>query len=107
MAAGSSAAGDAGRFFNPKFRAAFQACGGARFRGGFRGRGRFKLSHTAVNNFVACVRRHGFDMPAPNFSGKGSIFSGSIQTNAKFRTASRACASLLRPSSATGNSSSS
>jgi hypothetical protein len=89
--------GGAGQFANPKFRAAFQACGGS--RGGFRpgGTRRFQLSHTAVNNFVACVRKHGYpQMPNPNFSG-GAIFPSSIRTNAKFRAASKSCTSLLVP----------
>lgn len=94
--------GGARRFNNPKLRAAFQACGGANFRGRFRGRGRFRFSHTAINNFVACVRKHGYNLPTPNFSGKGAIFPRSVETNTKFRTASRACAGTLRPSGAAG-----
>ena len=92
---------------NPKFRAAFQACGGGNFTGRFRGgagAARFRLSHTAIDNFVACVRKNGFpQMPAPNFSGKGAaVFPRSIESNAKFQAASRACASLLRPQGSGG-----
>lgn len=93
--------GGRGAFSNPKFRAAIQACGGSNFRGNFRGRaGGSRLSHTAINNYVACVRKHGYNLPAPNFSGKGSIFSRKIESNAKFQAASRSCASLLRPAGA-------
>lgn len=80
---------------NPKLAAAFQACGGGRFP-----RRRFGVpTHAAIQRFVTCVRRHGYDMPAPNFSG-GPIFPSSIRTNAKFQAASRVCASTLFPAGA-------
>lgn len=95
--------GAGSRFNNPKFRAAIQACGG--FRGGFRGgAGRLRLSHTAVNSFVACVRKNGYSqMPNPNFSG-GPIFPTSIRTNKQFQAASTKCANLLRPARPSGTS---
>jgi hypothetical protein len=98
------AGGAGGRFNNPKFRAALQACGGsARFRGGAGAR-RFQLSHTAVNNFVACVRKSGYpQMPNPNFSS-GAIFPTSIRSNKQFQTAARKCQSLLRPARPSGTS---
>jgi hypothetical protein len=82
---------------NPKLRAAFQACG-ARFgfgrgAGGFRGR----LSRTAITRYVTCVRQHGYNLPTPNFSGKGPVFPSNIRGNAKFQAASRACQNLLAP----------
>jgi hypothetical protein len=95
---------------NPKFRAAFQACGGGQFRGRFRdGRpGNSATFRTALNKYVACVRQHGYDLPKPNFSGKGSVFPSSIQSNPKFRAASKACQGLFaRPGAAPGGSSSS
>lgn len=76
-----------------KFRAALQACG-ASFRGRGAPSGRF---HTAVVKYVACVRQHGYQLPNPNFSGSGPIFSRKIQTNAKFKAASKPCQSLLAP----------
>jgi hypothetical protein len=90
--------GGGGFAANPKLRAAIQACGG--FRGA--GRGRFALNHAAVTKFVACVKQHGYDLPAPNFSGKGPIFPSNIQSNKKFQAASKACASDLRPAGAPG-----
>jgi hypothetical protein len=51
---------------------------------------------------VACVRQHGFNMPNPNFSGKGSVFPPSIRSDPKFASASRACATLLRPRTPSG-----
>jgi hypothetical protein len=109
-AGGAPAAGGGGFFGggggggianNPKARAAFQACGGRNFpfRGGA---GRFRLSRTAVDNYVACVRRHGYNLPSPNFSGKGPIFPANVRGKAKFQAASRACQSLLVPARPTG-----
>ena len=89
---------------NPKFRAALQACGakfGFRGGGGFRGR----LSHTVITKYVTCVRQHGYNLPNPNFSGKGPIFPANIQTNPKFQAASRACQNLLVPTRPPGGSS--
>ena len=77
--------------------AAFKACG-ANFgfrggAGGFRGR----ISHTAITKFVTCVSQHGYNLPSPNFSGKGPIFPRNIQTNAKFQAAAKSCQHLLIP----------
>jgi hypothetical protein len=99
---------------DPKLRAAFQACGGDRFRGRFRG-GPPRDSATfraALTKYVACVRQHGYDLPKPNLSGKSPIFLPSIQRNPKFQAASRACQNLLArpggpPGGAPGGSSSS
>lgn len=92
--------GAGGRFANnPTLRAAFQACGRT---AGFGGARRFSLNHAAVTKFVACVKQHGYNLPAPNFSGKGSIFPAGIQNNKAFQAASKACASDLRPAGAPG-----
>jgi hypothetical protein len=91
--AGAGGAGAGGGFANnPKLRAAFQACGG----GAFRSR-RASFDHAAVTKFAACVSRHGYKLPAPNFSGKGPVFPAKIASSKRFQAASRACASLLRP----------
>jgi hypothetical protein len=97
--------GGGGRNISPKMQAAFKACG-ANFgfragAGGFRGR----ISHTAINNFVACVKKQGYNLPAPNFSGKGPIFPQNIESNAKFQAASRTCQHLLIPARPGGGSS--
>lgn len=78
---------------NPKLAAAIQACGG--FRGGPR---RFRLSRTAIAKYVACVRQHGYDLPNPNFSGKGPVFPANVRSNPKFQSASRPCQGVLVPS---------
>ncbi len=50
-----------------------------------------------MNAYVACVRQHGYNLPKPNFSGKGPVFPANIRSNPKFQTASKACQSLLIP----------
>lgn len=55
--------------------AALQKCGGV--RGRFRRFGfdaRSPAFRRALTAYVACVRRNGFDLPAPNTTGKGPIF---------------------------------
>jgi hypothetical protein len=86
-----------GRFNDPKFRAAFQACGAGQFP-----QRRFAPNKAAVTKFVACVKQHGYNLPTPNFSGKGPVFPAKIEQNKTFQTASRACASDLRPQGAPG-----
>jgi hypothetical protein len=84
-----------GRFNNPKFRAAFKACGAT---AGFRGRrGNFRPSSATITKFAACVKQHGYTLPKPNLTGKGPVYPASIEHNAKFQSASRACQADLRP----------
>jgi hypothetical protein len=85
---------------NPKFRAAFQACGS-----GLRGRLGGAPRRAAITQFVTCVKQHGYPLPQPNFSGTGPIFPARIQRNAKFQAASRACQSLLAPRGPAGSQS--
>ena len=88
---------------NPKLRAAFQACG-ARFGFGAGGQGfRGRLSRANITKYVTCVRQHGYNLPSPNFSGKGPVFPANIRSNAKFQAASRACQSLLVPPRPSGS----
>ena len=91
---GSGGGGGGGFRANPKLAAAFKACGGASFPSR-----RFSLANrrVAIDNFVKCVRQHGYELPTPNLTGSGPVFPRSIEAKAKFQTASRACASLLAP----------
>jgi hypothetical protein len=89
---GPGGPGGGGLAANPKFRAALQACGGGLGRG-FGGAPR----QAAIKKFVTCVNKHGYKLPQPNLTGKGSVFPAGIRTNAKFQKASRACQSLLAP----------
>jgi hypothetical protein len=92
--------GGQGRFNNPKFRAAFQACGAT---AGFRGRrGNFRPSSAAITKFASCVKQHGYTLPKANLSGKGPVYPVKIERNAKFQSASRACQSVLRPAGGGG-----
>jgi len=85
-----------------KLQAALRKCG-ARF--GLRrfGQGRFAANdpryRAALTKFVACVRRHGFNLPAPNTSGTGPVFDPRKvnRDDPKLVAASRACQGLLRP----------
>ena len=96
---GGGFAGGAGA--NPKFRAAFQACGGRRPTGSTSN----ASFRAAIVKYVTCVRQHGYKLPNPNFTGKGSVFSTKIRSDPKFISASKSCQSLLagpRPAAAPG-----
>jgi hypothetical protein len=107
-ASGASGFGGAGFLGgNTKDAAAFKACaadlGGGFGRGGVtRPSAGFSASsaadRTAVTNYVACVRKHGYDLPNPNFSGKGPVFSTTQvnRSSAKFVAANSACEGLLK-----------
>ena len=82
---------------NPQFQAAAKKCGLNLRQGGqvrFTNSPRFKQS---ITKFAACVRRNGYDLPSPNFSGKGPVFSaGKVNRNdPKFVKAAQKCQSLL------------
>jgi hypothetical protein len=87
-----------------KLQAAFQACGGR--PGGFRrfSPGSNPAFKAALAKYVACVRKNGFDLPAPNTSGRGPVFDpGKVNRNdPKFVAASAKCQSLLQQGSAGG-----
>jgi hypothetical protein len=111
------AGGGAGGFAsNPKFAAALKKCGGsAAFGGGFgrfggTGRtGAFSFStgiRTELTSFVACMKKNGETLPAPNLGGTGSIFGNVNQKSATFTAAYAKCKGILtylnRPRGATG-----
>lgn len=80
-----------------QFQAAMKKCGGRVFRrgGGFntaQGRQRFA-------KFAECMRKNGVNLPAPNTSGKGPIFStkGIDTSSAAFKSADAKCMKELRP----------
>ena len=101
---GPGGARTSARRCGPRSRRAARTSALAAAVGGFRGR----ISHTAITSFVTCVKQHGYNLPAPNFSGKGPIFPRNIETNAKFQAASKACQHLLippRPPSGSGGTS--
>lgn len=88
-----------------KLRAAMKACGvttpeGRRGPGGGRPDVDDAAYRRSIEAYTACVRKNGFDLPAPDFSGKGPVFDPDEvdQTDATFEKASAACRSTLRRS---------
>jgi hypothetical protein len=105
-----------------KDQAAFKACasdapkGRGGFGGGFRAgggqapggaSGGAQFSAATLKKFAACVKQHGYTLPAANTSGKGPIYPRKIEANRTFQTASKSCQSLLRTSGASASGSSS
>jgi len=97
-----------------KLQKALKACGvEGRFGPGARGGrgGRPDLSSSEyrkrVEAYVACVRKNGYDLPDPDFSGDGPIFDEKKvdRDDADFRKASAACQSELRPDRSQGSGS--
>jgi hypothetical protein len=87
------------RAANPKFQAAARKCGlnvgaGAGGRFNIASNPRFKQ---AISKFVACVRKNGYAMPAPNLSGNGPVFDTKKvnRNDPKFVKAATKCQSLL------------
>jgi hypothetical protein len=97
------APGAGGFAANPKLRQALQKCGGA-FGGGVGGfgatgrAGAFSFStriRTELTNFVACMKQHGERLPAPNVTGRGSIFGNVNQKTATFTAAYAKCKGII------------
>lgn len=101
-------AGGRGAAGSTKDQAAFSACRkdlpqGGRFRGdpGGQPTGGGRFSPVALAKFSACVKRHGYTLPKPDTSGNGPVFPRSIESNATFQKAARACSADLRPAGGT------
>jgi len=90
-----------------QFQAALQKCAPGRVAGGtpgrvaggapgLRGPGAAKFKD-ALAKFAACLRQNGVNVPMPNTSGHGPVFSTKgLQTNSpKFREATSKCRSVL------------
>jgi hypothetical protein len=99
-----------------QFEAALKKCGGSNFgaRAGGPGGPGFRRVNSpvfrqALTKYAACLRQNGVNIPAPNTSGKGPIFStkGVNTSSPQFRVATMKCrASLIsafrRPQGAGG-----
>jgi hypothetical protein len=92
---------------NPKLAAALQACGGSFLRGRFNPATLARIRaqrDTAIKSFVSCVSKHGFKLPAPNFTSGRPVFSPSLRTNKQFLAAAKPCESLLQSAARPGGS---
>ena len=90
---------------NPKLARALAKCGGS--LGGFgagglgRGatgaRGLSAIDRSEVSRFVACMKKGGVKLPAPNVSGRGSVFNvANVNTgSAAFKKAYADCKSII------------
>ena len=87
-----------------QFEAAMKKCGGGNFgvRSGRAGGTGFRRANSpvfkaALTKYAACLRQNGIDIPAPNTSGNGPIFStkGIDTSSAKFRSATLKCRASL------------
>jgi len=85
-----------------KFDEAIKKCGGTgQFGGGFKRRGSLLQNpayRAALTRFASCMKENGVNVPAPNTSGTGPIFStkGLNTSSASFRSAEAKCYSILR-----------
>jgi hypothetical protein len=75
-----------------QYQAALKKCGASTFAGAGR-RVSSPAFKAALTKFATCLRQNGVNMPAPNTSGKGPIFSakGVDVRSAKFKAASIKC----------------
>jgi hypothetical protein len=80
-----------------KFREALSKCGGG-FPRGARGSLTSPTARAALVKYATCMREHGVNLPAPNTSGNGPIFStkGINALGAAFKAAQRKCASDVK-----------
>ncbi len=87
-----------------QLQAALAKCGGGNFgaRSGRPGGGGFRSVNSpvfkqALAKYAACLRQNGINIPAPNTSGKGPIFStkGTDTASPQFKTATMKCRASL------------
>jgi hypothetical protein len=87
-----------------QFEAALKKCGGSNFgaRGGRPGGPGFRRVSSpafkqALTKYAECLRQNGINLPAPNTSGKGPVFStkGIDTTSPQFRAATMKCRASL------------
>jgi hypothetical protein len=87
-----------------QFEAALKKCGGGNFGRGFGrpngpgfGRANSPVFRQALGKYAECLRQNGVNIPAPNTSGKGPIFStkGLNASSPQFRAATAKCRGTL------------
>ncbi len=87
-----------------QFRAALKKCGGGAFGRGRVGAFNSPAARAGLVKFAACLRQNGIDVPAPNTTGKGPVFStkGIDTSSSKFKAAESKCRSNLKGAFAPG-----
>ena len=58
---------------------------------------RLKFLHVTLEflpAWIACIARHGYQLPTPNTSGRGTVFPSAIERNGKYRAAAKHCVSI-------------
>jgi hypothetical protein len=90
-----------------KIQSALRKCGINPQRRGFQASANNPQFKQALDKFVTCVRKNGYDMPAPNTSGNGPVFDASKvnRNDPKFKAATSKCQGdlqALRPPGAPG-----
>jgi hypothetical protein len=96
--------GGAGGFQLPKgvtqaqFQAALKKCGAGNFPQGRAGGLNSASARAGLAKYAACLRQNGIDVPAPNTTGKGPVFStkGIDTSSSKFKAAQSKCQSDLK-----------
>jgi hypothetical protein len=81
-----------------QYEAVLKKCGGGNFAGGAGRRFNSPAFKAALAKFASCMRENGVNMPAPNTSGSGPIFSskGLNTSSPQFQAAEVKCRSDLR-----------
>ena len=96
--------GGAGGFQLPKgvtraqFQAALKKCGAGNFAQGRAGAINSASARAALVKYAACLRQNGINVPAPDTTGKGPVFStkGIDTSGSKFKAAQSKCQSELK-----------
>ena len=80
-----------------QYEAVLKKCGGGNFAGGAGRRFNSPAFKAALAKFASCMRENGVNIPAPNTSGKGPVFStkGLNTSSPKFQAAEVKCRGVL------------
>jgi len=96
--------GGAGGFQLPKgvtqaqYQAALKKCGAGNLPRGGAGAFNSAAARAGLTKYAACLRKNGINVPAPNTTGKGPVFStkGIDTSSSKFKAAQSKCQSDLK-----------
>jgi hypothetical protein len=81
-----------------QFQAALKKCGAGNFPQGRAGGLNSASARAGLAKYAACLRQNGINVPAPNTTGKGPVFStkGIDTSSSKFKAAQSKCQSDLK-----------